>query len=297
MKPSKFDYHAPSTVEEAVAHLQRYAGDARPLSGGQSLVPMLNFRLMAPAALIDLSRIPELAFVREDDAEVRIGAMTRQRVAENSPAVAKSLPLLKEALGWVGHLPTRSRGTVGGSLAHADPSAEQPMALLALDGRVVATGPGGRTREIEAQDLFVSLFTTSIEADELLTEIRIPAMARDAGFAVEEFARRKGDFAIVGIAVVLRRDGDRCLEARVVASGVGTGPVRLRGTEAALLESGLSVDAIQAASFGAAMEVDPTSDLNATAEYRKHLVSVLVGRAVNRAAAQALVRQHGAMSA
>ncbi|VWX57784.1 Molybdopterin dehydrogenase [Burkholderiales bacterium 8X] len=291
MKPPKFAYHAPETVEEAVEHLQHYEGDARPLSGGQSLIPMLNFRLTAPSALIDLSRIADLAYVRAEADTIHIGGMTRQRTAETAVQVIEHLPLLHEALGWTGHLPTRSRGTVGGSLAHADPSAEQPMALLALGGRVVVAGPGGRIREIEADDLFVSLFTTSLEPDELLTGIRIPAMAPDAGYAVEEFARRKGDFAIVAIAVVLRCEGERCLAARVVAGGVDSGPVRLRATERALLEGGLSVEAIESAAAGAPSEVEPSSDLNASSDYRKHLVSVLVRRAVTRAAAVARVRQ------
>lgn len=291
MKPPKFAYHAPESLEAAVELLARYGGEARLLAGGQSLVPMLNFRLLAPAALIDLGRVAGLAGVREADDRVVIGAMTRQRAAERAPAVADRLPLLREALGWVGHLPTRSRGTVGGSIAHADPSAELPMTLLALDGEVVATGPQGR-RTIAADALFDSFFTTRLAADEILTEIRIPHMATGAGHAIEEFARRKGDFAIVGIAAILERDGSRCTKARVTAGGIGGAPVRLRGAEQVLQSEGLNEAAIGAAAKRAAEEVDPLSDPNASAEYRRHLVEVLVRRALTRAAAASAARGH-----
>lgn len=264
--------------------LQGYAGEARVLAGGQSLVPMLNFRLLAPAALIDLGRIAELTGLREEDGSVVIGAMTRQRAAERAELVRERLPLLREALGWVGHLPTRSRGTLGGSLAHADPSAEMPMTLLALDGEVVAVGPNGR-RKIAAEALFDSFLTTHLAADEILTEIRIPHMAPGAGHAVEEFARRKGDFAIVGVAAIVERDGERCTRARVVACGIGGAPARLRGAEQTLLSDGLGEKAIRAAALRAAEEVDPLSDPNGSADYRRHLVEVLVRRALIRASA------------
>ncbi len=283
MKPPRFAYHAPDSVDATIALLTRYAGEARLLSGGQSLVPMLNFRLLAPAALIDLARIPDLAYVREENSGVAIGAMTRQRHVESSDIVARRLPLLREALGWVGHLPTRSRGTIGGSLAHADPSAELPMTLLALDGAVVAAGPRGR-RTIAATDLFDSMFTTRLAADEVLVEVRIPAMAPGCGFAIEEYARRKGDFAIVGVAVVLRREGSRCVSARVAACGVGSTAVRLGSAEQVLERDGLGPDAIDAAAACAAAEIDPPTDPNASADYRRHLTGVLVKRALRRAA-------------
>lgn len=282
LKPPRFAYHAPHSLDAAVALLDRYGGDARPLAGGQSLVPMLNFRLLAPAALIDLARIGELAQIRDEADAVVIGAMTRQRAAERAEIVGRRLPLLREALGWVGHLPTRSRGTLGGSIAHADPSAEIPMALLALDGEVVATGPKGR-RSIAAEALFESFYTTTLAPGEILTEIRIPHMAPGAGYAIEEFARRKGDFAIVGIAAVVHRSGGRCTGARIVACGIGGAPVRLRGAERALERDGIDAAAIQAAAAYAAEEVDPLSDPNASADYRRHLVGVLVQRALARA--------------
>jgi len=198
LKPPKFAYHAPGSVEEAIQLLQSYAGNARILAGGQSLVPLLNFRLLAPQALVDLRKVPGLADIRYSQGKVCIGAMTRQRAAETSPVVAQHLPIMIEALGWVGHLPTRSRGTIGGSIAHADPSAELPMVLLALDGEVCAQGSSG-TRVIAADDLFDSVFTTKLAPGEILSEVRMPAMQARAGFAVEEYARRKGDFAIVAV--------------------------------------------------------------------------------------------------
>lgn len=283
MKPPRFSYHAPDSVDAAIALLARYAGEARLLSGGQSLLPMLNFRLLAPAALVDLARIPGLAYVREENGTVAIGAMTRQRHVESSDIIATRLPLLREALSWVGHLPTRSRGTIGGSLAHADPSAELPMTLLALDGAVVAAGPRGR-RTIAATDLFDSMFTTHLAPDEILVEVRIPAMAPHSGFAIEEYARRKGDFAIVGVAAVLHHEGGRCLRARVAACGVGSAAVRLTGAEQMLLRDGLGPEAINAAAASAAAAIDPPTDPNASADYRRHLTGVLVGRALRRAA-------------
>lgn len=283
LKPPKFAYHAPESIDAAVALLDRYAGEARPLAGGQSLVPMLNFRLLSPAALIDLGRVSGLAQIREEGNTVVIGAMTRQRAAERSTLLAGRLPLLREALGWVGHLPTRTRGTLGGSIAHADPSAEIPMTLLALDGEVVATGSRGR-RSIAARDLFQSFFATSLEPGEILTEIRIPCMAPGAGYAIEEFARRKGDFAIVGIAAVVSREGLRCTGARIVASGIGGAPLRLRDAERMLEREGLEETVIERASELAAKEVDPLTDPNASADYRRHLVAVLVRRALERAA-------------
>jgi carbon-monoxide dehydrogenase medium subunit len=248
---------------------------------------MLNFRLMAPAALIDLRRLAALAYVREDGNQVAIGSMTRQRAAEDSPIVAQRLPLMREALRWVGHLPTRSRGTVGGSIAHADPSAELPAIFLALDGEAVAVGPNGR-RTIRAEDFFQSFFTTALEPTELLAEVRFGTMSAGAGHAVEEFARRKGDFAIVGVAATLAKQGNRAGDVRVVAFGASATPVRLRAAEAALTGNALDRAALDRAAEAARGEVDPVADNNASAEYRRHLTGVLVTRAVARAAGLAL---------
>ena len=284
MKPAKFEYHTPASVDEALAILGRYDGEARVLAGGQSLVPLMNFRLATPRAIVDLNRIAELAYVGEDGEIVRIGSMTRQRRLEFEPRIAAKLPLLREALRWVGHLPTRSRGTIGGSIAHADPSAEIPMVLQALEGEIVARGSQGE-RRIAAQNLFHAALTTSLAPLEIITEVRLPAMPAQAGYAVEEFARRKGDFAIAAVAVTLVRDGERCTKARLATAGVGATSVRLHDAEAVLEQKGLSEDAITEAADKAAAEVDPVSDLNGSAEYRRHLTGVLTSRAVAKAIA------------
>jgi len=282
MKPPRFDYHAPRSVDQAVELLVRYGGDAKILAGGQSLMPMLNFRLTRPAALVDVNRIPALAYIREEDGTVAFGAMTRQRTIEFSPVVARRLPLLQEATRWVGHLPIRSRGTIGGSIAHADPSAEYPAVLTALQGEVVVQGPRGR-RTLEPAALFETYLTTSLAPDELLIEVRLPAMAAGAGFAFEEFARRHGDFALAGIAAMIVRDGARCTTARLASAGAGPVPVRLRAAEEILERDGLGAAAIAAAAARAAELVDPDSDVHASADYRRHLTRVLTARALKRA--------------
>ena len=285
MKPPRFEYHAPGSIDDAVALLARYGGDAKVLAGGQSLMPMLNFRLARPAALIDVNRIAALAYVREDNGTIAFGAMTRQRTIEFSPVVARQLPLLLEATRWVGHLPIRSRGTIGGSIAHADPSAEYPAVLTALDGEVVAQGPRGR-RTLKAEELFETYLTTRLAPDELLVEVRLPATPAGAGHAFEEFARRHGDFAIVGIAALIVRDGDRCTVARLASAGAGPVPVRLRAAEAILERDGLGPAAIEAAAARAAELVEPDADVHASADYRRHLVGVLTARALRRAVEQ-----------
>ena len=282
MKPAKFEYHSPTSIEEALTILERYQGDARPLAGGQSLVPMMNFRLATPAAIVDLNRIPGLAGIDESGGVVRIGAMARQRQIEFAPLLREKLPLLNEAMRWVGHLPTRTRGTIGGSIAHADPSAEIPMVLQALDGEVVARGPQGE-RRVEASELFTAPLTTSLMPDEILSEVRFPVMPTGAGYAIEEFARRKGDFAIAAIAVMLVRDGERCTTARLATAGIGPIPARLREAEAILEERGLGEAAIAAAAEKAAELVEPMSDQNGSAEFRRHLTAVLARRAVQKA--------------
>jgi carbon-monoxide dehydrogenase medium subunit len=282
MKPPKFDYHAPASVDEALALLGRYGGDAKLLAGGQSLVPLLNFRLSRPAALVDLNRIASLAYIREHDGQVRLGAMTRQRTIEFDPLVARTLPLLREATRWVGHLPIRTRGTIGGSIAHADPSAEYPAVLTALEGEVVARGPKGE-RVVTAGDLFRTYLTTSLEPDEILVEVRLPAMPPGAGWALEEFARRHGDFAIIGIAAVIVREGARCTKARLATAGAGPVPLRLRAAEEILERDGLGDAAIEAAARCAAELVSPDADIHASAEYRRHLTGVLTKRAIKRA--------------
>jgi carbon-monoxide dehydrogenase medium subunit len=282
MKPPKFEYHAPGSLDEALALLRRYGGDAKILAGGQSLVPLLNFRLTRPAALVDLNGVGELAGIREDNGRVRLGAMTRQRAIEFSPVVARRLPLLAEATKLVGHLPIRSRGTIGGSIAHADPAAEYPAVVTALEGELVVRGPRGE-RVLKPPDFFRTYLTTTLGADEILTEVRLPSMDAGAGWAFEEFSRRHGDFAIVGIAAMIVGERARCTMARLATAGAGPAPVRLRAAEEILESQGLGDAAIEAAARRAAELVEPDSDLHASADYRRHLTRVLTERAVRRA--------------
>jgi len=282
VKPAKFEYYCPATIDEAIALLGRYQGEARVLAGGQSLVPMMNFRLATPTAIVDLNRIPSLDKIEAANGNVSIGAMARQRQLEFTPLIGERLPLLGEALRWVGHLPTRTRGTIGGSIAHADPAAEIPMVLQALAGDVVVRGSQGE-RRVAAPDLFVAPLTTALGPDEILTEVRFPAMPAGAGHAIEEFARRKGDFAIAAIAVMLVRDGERCTTARLATAGIGPVPVRLRDAEAILEERGLGEVAVAAAAQRAAELVEPMTDHNASADFRRHLTGVLTRRAVLKA--------------
>jgi aerobic carbon-monoxide dehydrogenase medium subunit len=282
MKPPKFEYHAPRSLEEAIDLLVRYGGDAKVLAGGQSLVPLLNFRLARPAALVDLNAIPALAGIREDDGVVRFGAMTRQRAIEFSPVVRRRVPLLAEATGLVGHLPIRTRGTIGGSIAHADPAAEYPAVLTALDGDVVARSPRGE-RVLKPAELFQTYLTTSLAPDEIVVEIRLPAIDADAGSAFEEFSRRHGDFALVGVAAVIGVRSGRCTLARLATAGAGPIPTRLRAAEHILESEGLGDAAIASAAERAAGLVEPDSDIHASADYRRHLTRVLTERAVRRA--------------
>ena len=269
-------------MDEALRILGQYQGEARVLAGGQSLVPMMNFRLATPVAIVDLNRVAGLSEISDADGVVRIGAMARQRQIEFAPLIAEKLPLLGAAMRWIGHLPTRTRGTIGGSIAHADPAAEIPMVLQTLAGEVVVRGPQGE-RRIGASDLFLSPLTTSLAAEEIITEVRFPAMPPEACYAIEEFARRKGDFAIAAIAVMLLRDGERCTMARLATAGIGPVTVRLRDAEVILEERGLSEASITAAADKAAELVEPMSDQHGSADFRRHLTGVLTRRAVQKA--------------
>ena len=286
MKPAAFDYYAPTTVDDVMALLKRHGSDARLLAGGQTLLPMMNFRLAAPEVIIDLNRIPELAFVREAGGQVHIGAMTRQRALEFSPVIAKDLPLLHEAIKMVGHLPTRSRGTIGGSLANADSAAEIPMILQVLEGEVLVRGPDGE-RTIPAAELILDAMTTSLAESEMLAEVRFQVMPQGALFAVEEFSRRRGDFAIAAVAAMLVVKDGLCEKARIATAGVSSFSSRLRAAEEILEGRALDADAIRKASEAAGASIEPVSDRNASEEYRRHLTRVLTTRVLNRAAESA----------
>jgi CO/xanthine dehydrogenase FAD-binding subunit len=242
----------------------------------------MNFRIATPSAIVDLRCVPDLDYIRHEFDIVRIGAMTRQRKIEFSGLIAETLPLLRDAIKLVGHLPTRSRGTIGGSLAHADPAAELPMTLHVLEGEVVARGPEGE-RVIKAGEFFHSPLATALASEEILIEVRFPVMPGNAGYAVEEFARRHGDFAIAAVAVVLICEGERCVKARLATSGTGPVPLRLKAAEGVLEQKGVGDAAIEEAAAAAARALEPISDQNGSAEFRRHLARVLTGRALRRA--------------
>jgi len=280
MKPGPFDYHRAESVEQVLELLQQHGYDAKLLAGGQSLVPAMNFRLSMPAVLIDLNRVPGLDGIRVDDGVLRIGAMARQHAAELSADVARAAPLIAEALPHVAHPQIRNRGTMGGSIAHADPAAELPAVMLALGASFRVHGPGG-TRTVAADDFFTGLFATALEPDEMLGEIQVPAAAPGAGSAFLEISRRHGDFALAGLAASVRLDDDgRCAAARIALLGVGEGPALALAAAAALEGSDGSADAIRAAVDAARAEVDPPYDIHASSDYRRHLVGVLVSRAL-----------------
>ena len=285
MKPAPFAYHRPATLDEALALLAEHGGEAKPLAGGQSLIPAMNFRLARPAALVDLNRVPELGFVRQADGELRLGAMTRQRELERSDLVRRAAPLVHEAMPFIAHPQIRTRGTVGGSLAHADPAAELPAVMLALDARFRARSRGA-DRWIPAGEFYTGLFATALAPDELLVEIAVPALSARTGWAFAEVARRHGDYALVGVAAVVALDANRrCTRggARIALLSVGDGPV-LAARAAAVLEGETPTpEAIRAAAVAASEEIDPPSDIHATAAYRRRLARVLVERTLPRA--------------
>ena len=290
MKPPPFAYHDPTSLEEALELLHRYGDDAKVLAGGQSLMPLLNFRLSSPTALIDLNRIAALAYIRHDDGQLRIGAMTRQRAVEFSLLVRDHLPLLHEATTLIGHLPIRTRGTVGGSLAHADPAAEYPAVAMALEAEFVLQKAGG-TRVLRAEEFFVTYLTTALASDEVLVEVRFPPSSPTSGWAFAEFAQRHGDFALAGVAAALDANGEQCQSVRLAAAGVGPTPLRLRAVEQILEQDGLTDQSIEAAAVRAAELVEPDSDLHASADFRRHLTKILTRRALRRAVARSRERR------
>lgn len=286
MKPARFDHLLPTSLNDALAMLAEHGPDARPLAGGQSLVPMMNFRLARPTVLVDLNKISDLAYIRDAGDHLAIGAMTRERTIENSELVRTATPLLHDATLHIGHLPIRSRGTIGGSLSNADPAAEYPATVLALDATLVAQSVRGE-RTIPAAAFFDGVMTTTLEPDEILTEIRMPRAPPGSGAAMVEISRRHGDFALAGVAAQIVLDGDSVTDIRLAACGVGPGPIRLTESEMILRERGLSDDALAAAGDAAAAAADPDGDVHATAAYRRKMAGVMTKRAVEKAAARA----------
>jgi carbon-monoxide dehydrogenase medium subunit len=286
MKPPPFEYFAPASVDEALALLSTHGPDAKVLAGGQSLVPMLNFRLVRPRCLVDLNRIDGLAYVRAEADGLAIGAMTRQRALEQSPLVRTQVPLLADALRFVGHPQIRARGTVGGSLAHADPAAELPAVVTALGGRMVARGPAGE-RSVPSEDFFQSYLTTGLAPDEILVEVRLAAPPAGTAWAFLEVSRRQGDFALVGVAVLLTLGADeRCQRATLVFTGVGPVPWVASGAARVLMGQRVSPEILDRVASAVVEDVQPDADIHASAAYRRRVAGVLA----KRAALQALDR-------
>ncbi len=291
MKPPKLEYVPAESVEQAASVKASYEGDASILAGGQSLIPMLNFRLATPSALIDLGRVPGLSSVRVEDGLVRVGAMTRHRELERDEQAAAACPLLAQALAHVAHPAIRNRGTLGGTMAHADSAAEMPAVLLALDGHVRVCGiAGGRT--ISAQELFVFHMTTSLELDEVLVEVAFPALSATAGTSFQEISRRHGDYALAGVCAVAELDaGGALADVRLACIGIGSTPLRASAAEHLLRGASPTEDAFAAAAEAAAACVDAVDEEQATVSYRRRLVQVLTVRALREACARSRARR------
>ena len=283
MKPSRFKYIAPDCPEAVVAALVEHDGDSRCLSGGQSLIPLMNFRLVAPAALIDLNRCPDLAYIRREGGELVIGTMTRQATAEFSELVAQACPLIAKTMPYLGSPAVRNRGTIGGTLAHADRTAELPAVSIALGATMVAFGPDG-ARHIPAEDFFVGDLTTSLEPSEMLREVRFPASPAGSRCAFVEATNRHHDLALAGIAVFLEFSAADVIEsASIVCHGIGPHPVRLAAAEAALVSTRGEGEAVRHAASLANVGLEPEGDNQASADYRSQVIPGLVARALNEA--------------
>jgi len=282
MKPAAFDYVVADSIDMAVASLAEAGGDAKIIAGGQSLVPMLNFRLLRPSILVDINRIDGIAFIEEAGKNIRVGALTRHYQLETSPVVARHLPVLACAMTHVAHLAIRNRGTIGGSLSHADPAAELPMIALLLDAELhIASASSKRT--IAARDFFLDTLTVDLAGGDIVTEIVLPKLPPKTGWGFEEVARRSGDFALAAVAATLTVSAGAIAQARIALTGVGPTALRAAEAEALLvghaLEPGLTgrvVDAVRAA-------IKPDTDLHASSDYRRHLAGVLADRAVSAA--------------
>ena len=283
MKPAAFEYFDPTSIDEALELLARFGPDAKPLAGGQSLVPLMNFRLAQPRVLVDLGRVAGLSSIRPDAQRLMIGAMTTHADIEESEVLAAVCPLLPAAARLVGHVQIRSRGTIGGSVAHADPAAEWPMVLTALEARLHVRGPNGQ-RSVPARDFFVTYLTTVLQPDELITEIELPIPPPGHGWSVQEVTRRYGDFALVAVTAVAVRGADGALaDVRLALGGVGGSPVDASSAAAALLGTWPGQGDLEAVARRVVDMLDPDSDVHAPAEYRREVAGVLCERALAEA--------------
>ena len=285
MIPPPFEYYNPRSLDEALSHLAEHGYDAKILAGGQSLVPMLNFRLAQPAVLVDLNKIADLAYIQAGNSGgIQVGTMTRHAQVERDPIIAERAPLIHETMPMIATSQIRSRGTFGGSIAHADPSAELVAISVALEGKFRLRSQSGE-REVPATDFFLGMFTTQLEPEEILVEASFPSLPPGTGWAIEEIARRPHDFALVGVAVVVTLHSDRRIQnARIVFLSVGDGPVVAEKAAESLRDQAPSPELLRAAAdIAAAEDIDPSNDIHASADYRRHLAKVLTRQALETA--------------
>jgi carbon-monoxide dehydrogenase medium subunit len=284
MKPAPFEYHVPDSLEQALDLMSQHADDAKILAGGQSLVPAMNFRIAQPGMLIDLNRVAELSYVREEGTVIRIGAMSRERHVEFDPSIAKHLPLLHEAAPNIAHPQIRNRGTIGGSIVNADPAAELPVLMLALDARLKVMNVSGE-RWIDAKDFFIGMFTTAVEPDEILVEIELPFMTERTGWSFMEVAPRAGVYALMGVGAQVTLDEDgKCINAKLVYLNAGDGPVDAKDAAQSLVGEKLDDTLIEAAaSMASEKEITPYGNVHTSPEFQTHLAKVLTRKTLKQA--------------
>jgi len=284
MKPAPFEYHAPDSIDQAVELFSQYSGEAKILAGGQSLVPAMNFRVVQPSVLIDLNRVGELSYIREDGNVLRIGSMARERHLEFDLSIVKRIPLLNEAVPFIAHPQIRNRGTIGGSIVNADPAAELPVLMLALNAGLKARNSSGE-RWIDAKDFFVGMFTTALEPDEILVEIELPFSLNHTGWSFMEVAPRAGDYALMGVAVLVTLDeAGKCKAAKLIYLNAGEGPVEAKEAEKLLEGETLNDELIESAAGKASQEeINPFGNIHTSAEFQRHVANVLTKKALKQA--------------
>jgi carbon-monoxide dehydrogenase medium subunit len=286
MIPGEFDYFSPTTLPEAIALLEKYGDEAKVLAGGQSLIPAMRFRFSLPEVIIDINSIADMEYIRESNGHLAIGALTREVMLEESPLVQEDYTLLAEATRVVADPIVRSRATVGGNIAHADPANDHPAVMLAYDAQVIAQGPNG-SRTIAIDDFFVDLFENALADDEILTEIRLPKPDSNSGGAYLKVERKVGDYAISAVAVQLTMSGNTCTTARIGLTNVSPVPQRAKNAELAIIGQAITEEVLEAAGQAAAAECDPSPGLRGTVDYKRDLTRVLTKRAIRQAAERA----------
>ena len=289
MKPAPFEYYVPDSIEETLDLLHEHGDGAKLLAGGQSLVPAMNFRVVQPGVLIDLNQIAELRYIREAESTLQVGAMTRERALEFDRVISKRVPLLTEVMPHIAHPQIRNRGTLGGSLVNADPAAELPVIMLALDARLKASN-ADHERWVDAQNFFLGMFMTDLAPDEMLVEIELPSIPPRTGWSFMEVAPRAGDYAMMGVAALVTLDENgKCKKARLVYLNAGDGPVDAKDTAKSLEGETLKDELIEsAAALASEKEINPFGNLHASPDYQRHLANVLTKKVLKLAAQRAV---------